>query len=111
QMNDWLSNMGTWLTAKSADESKQIVIAQMDQSYYFPDEKATRKWLDEKFPERVSYNLANTCDGTAMNRCIDAQPDLLIVSQHLRDSDTLDEVTAAIQRAEQLEIPILYLQW
>lgn len=111
QMNDWLSNMVTWLTGKNADESKQIAIAQMDQSYYFPDEKATRQWLDEKFPERVSYNLANTCDGSAMNRCIDAQPDLLIVSQHLRDSDTLDEVTAAIQRAEQLEIPILYLQW
>ena len=48
QMHQFMQNALQWLTGRQDLTSKNfnVVIAQLDQSYYFPDNNATRKWLD-----------------------------------------------------------------
>lgn len=111
EMNQWMENLLAWLNGKALGSNTSIVIAQMDQSYYFPDEVATREWLDDRFDNAVQYNTANQCDGTALLSCVESKPDLLIVSQHLQNTSELENVSQAIERAQQLTIPILYLHW
>ncbi len=108
-MHQWMMNLLTWLTA---GELTQVTIAQMDQSYWFPDEAMTRTWLTENISEDIVYNDANSCDGAALLNCLKTeQPELLILSQHLRDEDTTQQVLNALAYAEQASIPVLYLNW
>lgn len=111
EMNLWLENSLAWLKGSSFSHSTRLVIAQMDQSYYFPDQSATREWLDERYHDQVVYNEAGSCDGTALLACVEQRPDLLILSQHLDSDADLSAVEQAIHRAQQLQIPILYLHW
>ncbi len=110
-MAQWMENLLVWLNGRAISGQTDVVIAQMDQSYYFPDEIATREWLDARFNNAVHYNLANECDGAALLNCVENNPDLLILSQHLQSGDALDLVEQAVNRAQQLNIPILYLHW
>ncbi len=108
-MEQWLRNLIAWLVGRAPEQGMNVAIAQMQQSYYFPDEQATRQWLSAQFGTGVVYNLANDCDGDELLGCVESNPDLLVISQHLRDGDSLERVKAAIQRAKHLEIPVLYL--
>ncbi|MGX1925298.1 ImpA family metalloprotease [Vibrio sp. NH-7] len=111
QMAQWMDNLLVWLNGAPFAGETKVVIAQMDQSYYFPDETATREWLDARYGNRLKYNDANTCDGASLLACVEAKPNLLILSQHLEQADELKSVEQAVARAKQLNIPILYLHW
>ncbi|MCV5753929.1 hypothetical protein OFN51_34560, partial [Escherichia coli] len=78
-MTQWLKNLVTWL---SGGATSNVVIAQMDQSYYFPDEQATRSWLHNNISPDLIFNEANLCDGSKLLSCLKAdKPNLLILSQ------------------------------
>lgn len=108
-MTQWLKNLVTWL---SGGATSNVVIAQMDQSYYFPDEQATRSWLNNNISPDLTFNEANLCDGSKLLSCLKAdKPNLLILSQHLLSGDTNQQVIDALAYAEQAKIPVLYLHW
>lgn len=108
-MTQWLKNLVTWLSGGAASN---VVIAQMDQSYYFPDEQATRSWLNYNISPTLTFNEANLCDGSKLLSCLKAdKPNLLILSQHLLSGDTNQQVIDALAYAEQAKIPVLYLHW
>lgn len=108
-MTQWLSNLVTWL---SGGVTSNVVIAQMDQSYYFPDEQATRNWLKDTVSQELAFNEANLCDGSKLLSCLQTNtPNLLILSQHLQSGDTNKPVLEALEYAEQAQIPVLYLHW
>ncbi|EOY2075399.1 ImpA family metalloprotease [Vibrio alginolyticus] len=108
-MTQWLSNLVTWL---SGGVTPNVVIAQMDQSYYFPDEQATRNWLKDTVSQELAFNEANLCDGSKLLSCLQTNtPNLLILSQHLQSGDTNKPVLEALEYAEQAQIPVLYLHW
>ncbi|GAK14812.1 LOW QUALITY PROTEIN: hypothetical protein JCM19053_4682 [Vibrio sp. JCM 19053] len=108
-MTQWLSNLVTWL---SGGVTSNVVIAQMDQSYYFPDEQATRNWLKDNVSQELAFNEANLCDGSKLLSCLQTNtPNLLILSQHLQSGDTNKPVLEALEYAEQAQIPVLYLHW
>ncbi len=54
QMQQWLRNSVDWLRGGDTRATFNVVIAQMSQSYYFPDRVATRQWLEENYPEQVA---------------------------------------------------------
>ncbi len=110
-MESWLDNLLTWLNAGSLKQGANVVIAQMDQSRYFPDEQATRNWLSKRYGEAVSYNEANQCDGEKLLACVTVKPDLLILSQHMNSGDSVANVKSAVEKAQSMGIPILYLHW
>ncbi|NMT03461.1 hypothetical protein HKB22_00755, partial [Vibrio parahaemolyticus] len=98
-MTQWLSNLVTWL---SGGVTSNVVIAQMDQSYYFPDEQATRNWLKDTVSQELAFNEANLCDGSKLLSCLQTNtPNLLILSQHLQSGDTNKPVLEALEYAEQ----------
>ncbi|EOX4965670.1 ImpA family metalloprotease [Vibrio alginolyticus] len=108
-MTKWLSNLVTWL---SGGVTSNVVIAQMEQSYYFPDEQATRNWLKDNVSQELAFNEANLCDGSKLLSCLQTNtPNLLILSQHLQSGDTNKPVLEALEYAEQAQIPVLYLHW
>lgn len=108
-MEQWLENLFVWLNGRGVGESTHIAMAHLDQSYYFPDESATREWFDKRFNEAVSYNQAGSCDGALLMTCVESVPSVLVISQHLADEQDLPVIEAALRRALQLEIPIFYL--
>ncbi len=110
-MEIWLDNLLGWLNAGSLKQGANVVIAQMDQSHYFPDEQATRNWLSKRYGEAVSFNEANQCDGEKLLACVAAKPDLLILSQHTNSGDSVATVKSAVEKAQADGIPILYLHW
>ncbi|PFG45857.1 enhancin-like peptidase M60 family [Vibrio sp. ES.051] len=108
-MTQWLNNLVTWLSNGS---TSNVVIAQMDQSHYFPDEQATRNWLKDNISQELDVNDANQCDGSKLLSCLKTNtPNLLILSQHLRSGDSNQQVLDALSYAEQAKIPVLYLHW
>ncbi len=109
-MHKFLENSMSWLTGRDDLTAApfKVVIAQMDQSYWFPDEVATRTWLDAHYPGKVSYNAADTCDGAALAGCLAARPDLLIVSQ-FDTSGNPTAVAAAVKAAMAAGTPVMYL--
>lgn len=112
QMHSFLQNSLQWLTARNDlnDKTFHVVIAQMDQSYWFKDNEATRKWLDTYYAGQVSYNSQDSCDGDALAACITQKPDLLIISQKAADED-VDTIINAVKNAQKNGIPILYMHW
>jgi len=79
----FMKNGLAWLTQRDdlATGDLNIVIAQLSQSYYFPDQVAVREWLDREYEGRVTYNEAGVCNGAALRSCLNDLPDLLILSQ------------------------------
>ncbi len=111
QMHLFLENSLAWLTDRPDLHTKSfdVVLANLDQSYYFPDELAIREWLDSRFPQQATYNDPKACDDTALTACITATTDILIVSQH-SDNDGNEQTTAdAVAAAMKQGIPVMYL--
>lgn len=110
-MHEFMVNSVKWLV-KRDDFSKaplKVVIANMDDSFYFPDDSGVREWLDERFTGQVTYNVKDVCDDLNLAGCMTGDTDLLIVSQHyatdVEPTDTLAAVTAAYEQG----LPVLYL--
>lgn len=107
-MDRWLANMMTWLTGD--ESSRSVVLAQLDDSFYFRDESSTRAWLDAHADLGVSYNDVDACDGSALDGCLDSA-DLLIISQHYdEDTDDVAEILTAVSATLDAGTPVLYLQ-
>ena len=108
EMETWLLNLVSWVSG-SNDKPQNIVLAQMDQSHYFPDDEATRKWLTENNLGQTSINADDQCDGQKLSQCIEDKPDLLIISQKLNSGDEVDAVLEGVRLAFEQNIPVLYL--
>ncbi len=106
-MDAFLKNAVAWLSGRDDLDTGtlNVVIAQMDQSYYFPDQNGTRAWLDVAYDTRVIYNEAAACDGAALAGCLADNPDLLIISQVGEDDGVSAAVEAALARGQ----AVLYL--
>jgi len=111
-MHQWLINSLHWLMGRTPTEADpaRIVIAQMDQSYYFPDAEGTETWLDEHFGNAVTYPERFSCDGDALAACLEQPTDLLIVSQVAGDA-SVDTINSTVRDAMTRGIPVLYLHW
>ena len=108
EMNTWLKNLVTWVSG--TDVPKNVVLAQLDQSYYFPDEQAIRDWLTDNMNASVITNADDACDGSQLRQCLEANsPDLLILSQKLNAGDNIDDVLQGLRLAFDKNIPVLYL--
>ncbi|MGF1736025.1 ImpA family metalloprotease [Photobacterium satsumensis] len=109
----FLENSIQWLTGKTQSDiltnGLNIVIAQMENGYYFPDESATRNWLDHRFPNKITYNPARSCNGDALASCITPQTDLLIISQYLRSGEDAEAIAEQVSVAQAQGIPVMYL--
>ena len=111
QMNQLLNNSVRWLAGRRdfSVTPLTVVIAQMDQSFYFPDRNATRNWLDTHFGEQVRYNEASTCDGAALAGCLTADTDVLMISQ-VGGSEVLNpQILAAVKAAQARGTGVMYL--
>lgn len=114
QMNSLMVNSIKWLSQRDSFSATplQVVISQLDQSYYFPDEVATREWLDTQFPQQVEYNSADECDGELLASCITTDTDILIISQQgLSDNDQIAAVVEQVNRALNANVGVLYMHW
>ena len=113
QTETFVDNSIQWLTEKTDSDilssGLNIVIAQMDNGYYFPDESATRNWLDHRFPDSIRYNPARSCNGTSLSGCITPQTDLLIISQYLRDEENAEFIVEQVRTAQTQGVPVIYL--
>ncbi|MGB1311788.1 MAG: ImpA family metalloprotease, partial [Leucothrix sp.] len=111
QMHQFMENSLAWLTDRKDLKTSafNIVIAQMDDSHYFPDERATRAWLDEHYADQVTYNAIDSCDSVALSSCLNNNPDLLIISQISGSNDNNEALAATVDRALKAGTPVLYL--
>ncbi len=111
QMNVVMENAFSWLTARNDLKTStfNVVIAHLDDSYYFRDETGSRTWLDSHYTGQVSYNTENSCDGTALANCLDNTVDLLIISQVSTESDDVNAIAATVNQALQNGIAVLYI--
>lgn len=111
QMHQFLRNSIDWLTELKPSDSDplEVVIAHMDNSHYFPDESATRKWLDEKLTTNVSYNDQDSCDDEQLQQCLTTSTDLLIISQVLNENSSADNIATTVRNAMSTGIPVLYM--
>ncbi|MGF1699511.1 ImpA family metalloprotease [Photobacterium makurazakiensis] len=113
QTQQFMANSISWLTGKATSDittnGLNVVIAQMENGYYFPDESATRNWLDNRYPDTIAYNPARSCNGTELASCISTNTDLIIISQYLRSGEDAEQITEQIELAQQNGIPVLYL--
>ncbi|MEK7703046.1 MAG: ImpA family metalloprotease [Nitrospirota bacterium] len=111
QMHQFMQNSMSWLTGRNDLKTARwnVVIAQMDDSFYFPDDAAVRSWLDQKYGTRVSYNNKDVCDGAALNDCLSRDPDLLILSQFSNAGEEAQPITLAVKSAMDRGIPVLYM--
>ncbi len=110
-MHTWLLNGLTWLTGKADLTDSKIVIAHMDQSYWFPDEVATREWLQQKAGVNTSINEQNVCDAEKLIACLQEKPDLLILSQAGGNDSNMADAMAGLSYALDNQIPVFYLHW
>jgi hypothetical protein len=114
QMQSLMNSSFKWLSQRENFNLRplNVVISHLDQGYYFPDEVATREWLDAQFPEQVSYNLADACDAELLANCINDETDVLIISQvGLKDSIQIERVVYQINTALKANVGVLYLHW
>jgi hypothetical protein len=111
EMNKVLENAMAWLTGRNDLNSTtfNVVIAHLDDSYWFKDESATRTWLDTHYSDQISYNSANTCEGTALASCLESTPDLLIISQVSSANDDVDAIALTVNNALKNGISVLYI--
>ncbi|WP_431685690.1 ImpA family metalloprotease [Hahella sp. NBU794] len=112
QMHQFMQNAIVWLTGRNNFDAQplKLVMAQMDESYWFHDATGVRKWLDQRYGENVSYNAQGDCDGSKLADCLNTNPDLLIISQKSEEAD-VDAVTATVAAAMAKGTPVLYLHW
>ncbi|OZG74035.1 hypothetical protein BTA51_09695 [Hahella sp. CCB-MM4] len=110
QMYQFMRNAFTWLTGRNnfADRPLKLVIAQMDDGYWFPDATQTRNWLNERFPDQVSFNDKGSCDGDKLAACLSAKPDLLIISQKSSEEEA-ETIADTVEQAMEAGVPVLYM--
>jgi hypothetical protein len=108
-MNQTMLNSLSWLTGKTRGDAMKVVIAQMDESYWFKDESATRSWLKTNWGSNLTTNTADSCDGTALKSCLDAKPDLLIISQVSAADQNVVAIREQVAAAMAAGIPVLYI--
>jgi hypothetical protein len=113
QMQQFLENGLSWLTERNDLKTTpfKVVMSQMRQSYYFPDEVAVRTWLDERYPGQVQYNEANACDDANLATCLAETPDLLIISQYMNAATDPAQLANAVKNAMNRGVPVLYLHY
>jgi len=113
QMDQLLENGIGWLAGRSdfSVTPLKVVIAQMDQSYYFPDRNATRSWLDAHYQSSVSYNDAASCDGAALAGCLNADTDILMISQVGGSTELNPQILAAVKAAQARGTGVLYMHY
>ena len=111
EFDQFLNNSLQWLTGKTGTEQAplNIVISQLDDSYYFRDRSATRTWINDHYLGSASYNQETACNGAALVACLENKPDLLIISQHIQNDAELAPAVAGIELALQQGTPILYI--
>lgn len=111
QLQRFLENGLSWLMQRENLLAGQfnVVIAQMDDSYYFPDDRAIREWLDTRLGGQVVYNDAGACDDALLAACLSADPDVLIISQITAEGASPQAVENAVRDAMELGLPVLYL--
>lgn len=111
EMNIMLENSLAWLTARKdlKENPFNIVIAHVDESYYFKDESSIRTWLDTHYAGQVIYNGENTCDDAALADCLTGTIDMLIISQVSNDDTNLSEISATVNQALENNISVLYI--
>ena len=112
QMLTFMTNAFDWLTQTSTTTKSQfnVVLTQLDESYWFRDRSLTRAWLDNNY-SNVSYNQAGDCDGNKLAQCIAAKPDVIIISRMVRDGDDKQAVLDAVSSALEQDIPVIYIQY
>lgn len=110
-MMQFMENSVSWLVGRDnfSEQPLNVVIAQMDQSYYAPDEIATRKSLDDFYPSQVNYNTRKACNANALENCITDTTDLIIISQVSAESDNLQQIADQVESALNNGISVMYL--
>ena len=111
QMHRFLQNGLSWLTGRDDLKTSpfKVVVAQMHNNYYFPDEPAVREWLDETYKAHVSYNAAGECDDAKLAGCLSLDTNLLIISRDMNDGSNAENIAAAVKAAMDQGIPVMYL--
>ncbi len=111
EMHRFLQNSIQWLTNRPdlSTNPFNVVIAQMHNGFYFPDEPAVREWLAEFFPEIVSFNPAGQCDDQSLAVCLDSNTDLLVISQDMNEATQATDIAATVAAAMDNRIPVLYM--
>ena len=111
QMHQFLHNGLSWLTGRDDLKTSpfKVVVAQMHNNYYFPDEPAVREWLDETYKAHVSYNAAGECDDAKLAGCLSLDTSLLIISRDMNEVSNASDIVAAVKTAMSQGIPVLYL--
>ncbi len=108
-MNKLLDNGFDWLSGTDFSASNpNIVIAQLDESFYFPDRSKTRNWLNAQYPDGYTVNDATACDGEALAPCLETA-DVLIVSQISSGPEQAKSVRDTIEAAMANGLPVLYV--
>jgi hypothetical protein len=110
QMDQFLKNAIQWLTGKAPASALKVALVQLDDSFYFRDETATRAWLAAKYGSAVSYNAANVYDGTNLGKILTDGADLVIVSQQLDAGQDATQVRNGIKALMDAGKPVMYVQ-
>ncbi len=113
QMNQFVENTISYLTGRDDlnESGFSVVIAHLNENSSFPDESATRDWLDNHY-SNISYNEENACDGSSLQGCLDEHPDLLILSQvSENENDDLEAIAQTVNQALLNGTPVLYLHF
>lgn len=112
-MHQFLKNSVTWLANRDdfSDKSLNVVMAQLDDSYYFRHQSATRAWFEEFFPQQVQVNVPQACNGSALSTCITADTDLLVISNWMPEyeQNEINSIVASVESAIEQGIPVLYM--
>ena len=98
-----------WLTRKENKEAlngAKIVLAQMDESYYFKDYTRTKKWFNANY-ENLTINKYTQCDGSLLAKCLE-DANLLVVSQIGKDEE-IELITNTIKEAMSRGLGVLYM--
>jgi len=111
QMNRVMENSLAWLSGRDdlTTAPFKVVIAHLDDSYWFRDETKTREWLEAHYANQVSYNGADVCDGAALDSCLEDSPDLLIISQVSTENDDAEAIASSVNQALRNGTSVLYI--
>lgn len=113
EMNQVMKNSISWLTKRDDLETQHfnVILAHLTEGNYAKYETKTRAWLDLNYPNLVSYNVAESCNGSALKDCINNNTDLLIVSQFANANDNLEEIIDTINKALDDGIAVMYVHY
>ncbi len=109
-MQSLLVNTINWLVARTPDASQplNIVLSQLDESTYFPDQSAVRSWLDRTYGDSATYNNAQKCNSVQLQTCVSEATDLLLISPYLFSDDDAQAIASQVQTALQNGVAVLY---